>query len=36
MSKLDDGGAIYNSHGKVMKGKNYFKPKLAEILEDEF
>ena len=33
MSKLDeDGKPIYNEHGKVMKGPNYFKPDLKKIL----
>ena len=34
MSKLgSDGKPIYNESGKVMKGPNYFKPKLRNILE---
>ncbi len=33
MSKLDENGnPIYNEHGKVMKGPNYFKPNLKKIL----
>ena len=33
MSKLDENGkAIYNSDGKVMKGPRYFKPDLKKIL----
>ena len=33
MSKLDsDGKPIYNESGKVMKGPNYFKPKLNKFL----
>ena len=29
MSKLgEDGKPIYNDKGKVMKGPNYFKPKI--------
>jgi predicted HAD superfamily Cof-like phosphohydrolase len=33
MSKLgDDGKPIYRNDGKVMKGPNYFKPKISEIL----
>ena len=33
MSKLDDNGKpIYNEHGKVMKGPNYFKPDLKKII----
>ena len=33
MSKLaEDGSPIYREDGKVLKGPNYFKPKIAEIL----
>ena len=33
MSKLDENGMpIYNEHGKVMKGPNYFKPNLKKII----
>ena len=33
MSKLDENGrAIYNDSGKVMKGPNYFKPNLYKFL----
>ena len=33
MSKLDQNGkAIYNEAGKVMKGPNYFKPNLNKYL----
>ena len=33
LSKLgDDGKPIYRNDGKVMKGPNYFKPKISEIL----
>ncbi len=33
MSKLDDNGKpIYNEHGKVMKGPNYFKPDLRKFI----
>ena len=33
MSKLDkDGKPIYNEHGKVMKGPNYFKPNLKQFI----
>ena len=32
MSKLDkDGKPIYNEHGKVMKGPDYFKPDLKKF-----
>ncbi len=34
MSKLgEDGQPIYREDGKVMKGPNYFKPNIKEILE---
>jgi len=34
MSKLGaDGKPIYREDGKVMKGPNYFRPNIAEILE---
>ncbi len=34
MSKLgDDGKPIYREDGKVLKGSNYFKPNIADILE---
>ena len=34
MSKLGaDGNPIYREDGKVMKGPNYFKPNIAEILD---
>lgn len=34
MSKLGaDGAPIYREDGKVMKGPNYFKPNIAQILE---
>ena len=33
MSKLGtDGKPIYNEHGKVMKGPNYFKPNLSKFV----
>ena len=33
MSKLDEKGKpIYNEHGKVMKGPNYFKPDLSKFI----
>ena len=33
MSKLGDNGKpIYNEHGKVMKGPNYYKPNLKKFL----
>ena len=34
MSKLgEDGKPIYREDGKVLKGPDYFKPNIAEILE---
>lgn len=34
MSKLDENGKpIYREDGKVLKGKNYFKPDIKKILE---
>jgi hypothetical protein len=36
MSKLGaDGNPIYRADGKVLKGPNYFKPKIKEILDQE-
>ena len=33
MSKLDENGKpIYNEHGKVMKGPNYFAPNLKRTI----
>ena len=33
MSKLgQDGKPIYNEHGKVMKGPDYFKPNLSKFV----
>ena len=33
MSKLDENGnAIFNDSGKVMKGPNYFKPDLSKFV----
>lgn len=35
MSKLgEDGKPIYREDGKVLKGPNYFKPHIKEILEN--
>jgi len=34
MSKLDeDGKVIYREDGKALKGRNYFTPKISEILK---
>lgn len=36
MSKLSaNGQPIYREDGKVLKGPNYFKPKIQEILDSE-
>ena len=35
MSKLDRlGNPIYRPDGKVLKGENYFKPRITEILKE--
>ena len=35
MSKLDEAGnPIYREDGKILKGKNYFKPNIKKILEE--
>ena len=35
MSKLDTNGMpIFREDGKIMKGENYFKPNIKEILDD--
>ncbi len=34
MSKLDtNGNPIYNEHGKVLKGPNYFEPNLKKYID---
>lgn len=36
MSKLDENGQpIYREDGKVLKGKNYFRPNIAKYLKEE-
>ena len=36
MSKLDTNGKpIFREDGKILKGENYFKPNIKEILEDK-
>ena len=35
MSKLEDGKPIYRDDGKVMKGKDYFKPNIKKILDKQ-
>lgn len=32
-SKFEDGKPVLNEHGKIIKGKNYFKPNLAPFTE---
>lgn len=33
MSKLDkDGNVLYREDGKIMRGENYFKPRIADII----
>ncbi len=32
LSKLEDGKPVFREDGKVGKGKDYFKPRIAEIL----
>lgn len=32
MSKLEDGVVLRREDGKVLKGKNYFKPNIEQIL----
>lgn len=34
MSKLENGEPKYRDDGKVLKGKDYFKPNLKKILKD--
>ena len=35
MSKLDSNGKpLFRDDGKILKGENYFKPNIKEILED--
>lgn len=35
MSKLDaNGNPIYREDGKILKGENYFKPNIAEIIKE--
>ena len=33
MSKLENGKAIFREDGKILKGKNYFKPNLKKFIE---
>ena len=34
LSKLEDGKVIRRADGKVLKGKNYFKPNIKAILDE--
>ena len=33
MSKLENGKAIFRKDGKILKGKNYFRPNLKQFIE---
>ncbi|EEX75289.1 hypothetical protein [Leptotrichia hofstadii] len=33
MSKLENGKAIFRKDGKILKGKNYFRPNLKKFIE---
>ena len=33
MSKLENGKAIFREDGKILKGKNYFRPNLKKFVE---
>ena len=33
MSKLENGKAIFREDGKILKGKNYFRPNLKQFVE---
>ena len=35
MSKLENGKAIFREDGKIIKGKNYFRPNLKQFIEKE-
>ena len=35
LSKLEDGKVLRRSDGKVLKGKNYFKPNIKAILDED-
>lgn len=36
MSKLDENGnPIYREDGKILKGKNYFRPNIAKIISKD-
>ena len=31
----EDGKPVFNEHGKIAKGKNYFKPELAKFIKKD-
>ena len=33
MSKIENGKAIFREDGKILKGKNYFRPNLKQFIE---
>ena len=33
MSKLENGKPIFREDGKILKGKNYFRPNLKQFVE---
>ena len=33
MSKLENGKAIFREDGKILKGKNYFRPNLKQFIK---
>lgn len=33
MSKLENGKAVFREDGKILKGKNYFRPNLKQFIE---
>ena len=35
LSKLEDGKVLRRADGKVLKGKNYFKPNIKAILDED-
>ena len=35
MSKLENGKPIFREDGKILKGKNYFRPNLKQFVEKE-
>ena len=33
MSKLENGEAVFREDGKIIKGKNYFRPNLKQFIK---